>query len=51
LAAPAAASRFIVPMTLISCSARPDIDEESTTRNVWMIVSTWVACTIRVSSE
>ena len=44
---PAAASRFIVPITLISCRARLDTRVESTTRNVWTMVSTWVAATMR----
>lgn len=47
----AAAKRFIVPMTLISCIERVDIIVGSTTRNVWMIVSTWVARTIRYRIE
>ena len=38
-------------MTLISCSALPDIDDESTTRKVWTTVSTCVACTIRARRE
>jgi hypothetical protein len=45
--ADAAANRFIVPITLISCIERRDIWVGSTTRNVWMIVSTWVARTMR----
>src|SRR4029078_10532411 len=45
--ADAAANRFIVPITLISCIVRLDIIVESTTRNVWTIVSTFVAFTMR----
>ena len=45
--ADAAANRFIVPITLISCIARVDICVGSTARNVWMIVSTSVARTMR----
>ena len=41
--APAAASRFIVPMTLISCRARDAARVESTMRCVCRIVSTCVA--------
>ena len=40
---PAAARRFMVPMTLISCRARLETRVESTTRKVWTMVSTWVA--------
>ena len=47
----AAANRFIVPITLISCIDRLDICVGSTTRKVWMIVSTWVARTIRDRME
>ncbi len=43
----AAANRFMVPMTLISCMAALDICVGSITRNVWTMVSTWVAFTIR----
>ena len=43
----AAANRFMVPMTLISCIRADDTDDESTSRKVWTIVSTWVARTIR----
>ncbi len=50
-AAPAAASRFIVPITLISCIARRDTDAEFVIMNVWRIVSTWVAFTIRFMME
>ncbi len=50
-AAPAAARRFIVPMTLISWSARPEISVESTIRCVCRIVSTLVARTIRSRIE
>ena len=50
-AAPAAASRFIVPITLISCSARPEISVESTMRCVCRIVSTFVARTMRSRIE
>ena len=46
-AADAAANRFIVPMTLISCIVRDAHRVESTTRKVCTIVSTWVACTMR----
>ena len=44
---PAAARRFMVPITLISCRARLDTRVESTTKKVWTMVSTWVAATIR----
>ena len=50
-AAPAAASRFIVPMTLISCMARFGTEEESVIMKVCKIVSTWVAFTIRFMME
>jgi hypothetical protein len=43
----AAANRFMVPITLVSCILREDPWLESTTRKVWTIVSTWVARTIR----
>ena len=33
----------MVPMTLISCRARPGTRVESTTKKVWTMVSTWVA--------
>ncbi len=46
-AAEAAANRFMVPMTLISCMARDDMAVESMTRNVWAMVSTPVARTMR----
>ena len=49
--APAAASRFIVPITLISCSVRPLARVESTMRCVCTIVSTWVARTMRARIE
>ena len=45
--ADAAANRFIVPITLISCIVRDDMDVESTTMNVCTIVSTFVAFTMR----
>ena len=49
--ADAAANRFIVPITLISWM-RPDrMPVESTTRKVWMIVSTLVAATMRLRIE
>ena len=38
-------------MTLISCRARRGTRVESTTKKVWMIVSTWVAVTIRLRIE
>ena len=50
-AAPAAARRFIVPMTLISCMARLGTEEEFVIMKVWRIVSTWVAFTIRFMME
>ena len=50
-AADAAANRFMVPMTLISCIERFDIWVGSTTRNVWMMVSTCVARTILARIE
>src|SRR5271169_5047693 len=50
-AAPAAARRFIVPMTLISCMARLGTEEEFVIMKVWRIVSTWVALTIRFMME
>ena len=50
-AAPAAAKRFIVPMTLISCMARLGTEEEFVIMKVWRIVSTWVAFTIRFMME
>jgi hypothetical protein len=43
----AAANRFMVPMTLISCIRDDDTDDESTSRKLWTIVSTWVARTMR----
>jgi hypothetical protein len=43
----AAANRFIVPITLISWTWRPEMWAPSTTRNVWTIVSTCVARTMR----
>ena len=49
--APAAANRFIVPMTSISWSARAGTSVESTTRNVCKMVSTWVAFTILLRIE
>jgi hypothetical protein len=45
--APAAASRFIVPITFVSWRAREPIVVESTSRWVWRIVSTSVARTRR----
>ena len=45
--ADAAAKRFMVPMTFVSCTVRDDACVESMTRNVWTIVSTPVACTMR----
>ena len=50
-AAPAAARRFMVPMTLISCMARRDTELEFVIMKVWRIVSTWVAFTIRFIME
>ena len=50
-AAPAAASRFIVPITLTSCRARPLSFVESTIRWVCTIVSTRVALTMRSRIE
>ena len=50
-AAPAAASRFIVPMTLISCICRLGTVVEFVIMNVWRIVSTWVAFTMRFRME
>jgi len=47
----AAAKRFIVPITLISCILRDDIVVESTTRKVCTIVSTLVAFTMRERIE
>jgi hypothetical protein len=41
----------MVPITLISCMLRGDIDVESTTRNVCTMVSMRAARTIRASSE
>lgn len=49
--APAAASRFIVPITLISCRVRPVWRVESTIRWVWRIVSMPAALTIRLRIE
>jgi hypothetical protein len=49
--ADAAAKRFMVPMTLISCIVRDDIDVESTTRKVCTTVSTFVAFTMRARIE
>ncbi len=48
---PAAASRFMVPMTLISCSALPGAFVESVTKKVCTIVSGLVALTIRETIE
>src|SRR5215211_392231 len=45
--AAAAASTFIVPMTLTSCSRRLFVRVESTSRCVWSTVSTCVARTMR----
>src|SRR5215207_2652025 len=45
--AAAAASRFIVPMTLSSCRRRLLVRVESTSRCVWSTVSTCVARTMR----
>jgi hypothetical protein len=41
----------MVPITLISCICRLVDWVGSTTRNVWMIVSTWVAFTMRARIE
>ena len=49
--APAAASRFIVPITLISCSVRPVARVESTMRCVCTTVSISVARTMRARIE
>ena len=49
--APAAANRFIVPITLISCSLRPLMRVLSISRNVCRIVSTCVASTMRARIE
>lgn len=49
--AAAAANRFIVPMTLISCIVRDRIWVESTTRKVCTIVSISAAFTIRARIE
>src|SRR6516165_72147 len=50
-AAPAAAKRFIVPITLISCMARRGTAVEFVIMNVCRMVSTWVAFTIRFRME
>ena len=50
-AAPAAASRFIVPMTLISWSVRLLIIVESTMRKACTIVSICAAFTMRARIE
>ena len=50
-AAPAAASRFMVPMTLISCMARRGTVTELVIMNVWRMVSTRVAFTILLRME
>ena len=49
--ADAAANRFMVPITLISCIVRARAAVESMIRNVWTIVSTRVACTMRLRIE
>ena len=49
--APAAAQRFIVPITLISCMCLVSGGPESTTRNVCSTVSTRVARTMRARIE
>ena len=49
--ADAAANRFIVPITLVSCMARCDICVGSTIRKVCTIVSTRVARTILARIE
>ena len=41
----------MVPITLMSCSALGETRVESTTRDVWTIVSTWVARTMRLRIE
>jgi hypothetical protein len=46
-----AASRLMVPMTFCSWIRRSPMRVESTTRAAWMMVSTWVARTMRVRSE
>ena len=50
-AAPAAASRFIVPITLISCIGPLGTVTEFVIMNVWRMVSTWVAFTMRFKIE
>ena len=51
-AEPAAASRFSVPMTLISWRERPeDALTELVSRKVCTMVSTWVARTMRLRIE
>ena len=50
--APAAASRFMVPITLISCSVRPvDLRRVDDRGACAAIVSTWVARTMRAGSS
>ena len=49
--APAAARRFIVPMTLISCRRRLLTPPEFVTMKVCRIVSTCVAFTMRLTLE
>ncbi len=49
--ADAAAKRFMVPITLISWMVRDFICVESTTRNVWTIVSIFAAFTMRARIE
>ena len=50
-ALPPPASRFIVPITLISWRVREENSVESTTKKVCTMVSTWVACTMRLRME
>ena len=50
-AAPAAANRFMVPITLISCIARWGTVTELVIMNVCKMVSTWVAFTILLKME
>src|SRR5664279_58326 len=50
-AAPAAASRLRVPITLISWSTRLLTAVELVSRKVWTMVSTWVARTILLRIE
>ena len=50
-AAPAAASRFMVPITFTSCITRFGTVAEFVIMNVCRIVSTWVAFTIRLRME